>query len=122
MTKSELARYRRRLLALRDQLQNNVESMRDEALHHEDGEGSHNILEEGTELFEQEFTLSLVENEEETLGLIDEALERIEKGTYGICVGSGEPISKDRLDAIPYTPYCVDYAARLEDGDIEEEE
>ncbi len=41
---------------------------------------------------------------------IDAALDRIENGTYGICVRSGEPISKERLDVLPHTPFCKNHA------------
>jgi|SRR5581483_5180789 len=41
-----------------------------------------------------------------TLKLVREALQRIEQGTYGICIDCGEPISEARLSAVPWTPYC----------------
>jgi len=41
---------------------------------------------------------------------IDAALDRIKNGTYGICVTSGEPISKERLDVLPHTPFCKTHA------------
>jgi DnaK suppressor protein len=44
----------------------------------------------------------------EQLGLIDEALDRLEAGDYGICVACGEPISAKRLHAIPWARYCLD--------------
>ena len=61
----------------------------------------------GSDNFEQEFTLSLMENDEETLELIEDALERIEAGTYGSCTECGGRIPKTRLNAIPYTPHCI---------------
>ena len=45
---------------------------------------------------------------------IDEALDRIENGTYAICEGNGKPIPKARLKAIPWAKYCVEYASMLE--------
>ncbi|MEM8539672.1 MAG: TraR/DksA C4-type zinc finger protein [Pseudomonadota bacterium] len=41
---------------------------------------------------------------------IDAALQRIEDGTYGICVICGELISQERLDVVPYTPFCKEHA------------
>ena len=70
----------------------------------------------GSDNFEQEFTLSLMENDDETLEMIEEALERIEDGSYGICAECGSAIPKTRLNAIPYTPYCVKCASRLQGG------
>ncbi|MHB8969056.1 MAG: TraR/DksA family transcriptional regulator [Pirellulaceae bacterium] len=68
----------------------------------------------GSDNFEQEFTLSLMENDEGTLGLIEDALERIESGTYGACVECGGRILKTRLHAIPYTPHCIKCASELQ--------
>lgn len=46
------------------------------------------------------------------VGQIDEALDRIEHGTYGRCVVCGRPIPEERLELVPETPYCVDDAQR----------
>lgn len=50
----------------------------------------------------------------EKLRMIDEALEKIEGGTYGICEGTGKPIPEARLAAIPWTPYTVEFAEKIE--------
>ena len=71
----------------------------------------------GSDNFEQEFTLSLMANEEDTLQLIEAALERIEEGVYGACDECGGPILKLRLNAIPYTPFCVKCAEKLQSAD-----
>ena len=68
----------------------------------------------GTENFEQEFTLALIENEQATLDQISEALERIAKGKFGNCTDCGDSITKQRLQALPYTPLCITCARRLE--------
>ena len=66
----------------------------------------------GSDNFEQEFTLSLMANEEDTLQRIEAALERIEDGTYGLCEECEVAIPKMRLNAIPYTPFCVKCASK----------
>lgn len=50
----------------------------------------------------------------EKLGLIDRALEKIDKGTYGICEGTGKSIPEARMNALPWTPYTVEYAEQSE--------
>ena len=70
----------------------------------------------GTDNFEQEFTLGLLESERVLLGEINEALERIDKGTYGICLGTGLAIGKARLKARPWAKYCIEYAHMIEKG------
>jgi len=65
----------------------------------------------GSDNFEQEFALTLMESEGETLAQIETALERIEDGMYGTCEGCGGRIPKARLTAIPYTDVCVNCAS-----------
>ena len=69
------------------------------------------MAELGSDNFEQEFTLSLMATEEDTLGMIEEALIRVEEGTYGKCLKCGGVIPKTRLNAIPHTPMCVKCAS-----------
>lgn len=61
----------------------------------------------GSENFERSKDLSLQEHSYGRLRLIDEALARIEKGTYGVCQRCGERISRERLEAVPEAPYCL---------------
>ena len=70
----------------------------------------------GTDNFEHEFTLGLIENEEEELREIDEALERMEKGTFGICEVCEKPIPKSRLKIIPYAKLCIECKRGEENG------
>ena len=68
----------------------------------------------GSDNFEQEFTLSLMETEEGTLDAVEASLEKIEEGVYGVCDECSGVISKARLQAIPYTPLCIKCAQKLE--------
>ena len=70
----------------------------------------------GTDNYEQEFALGLLDSERKLLREINEALQRIEDGTYGICEGTGEPIPRARLEANPWARYCVAYARLIEQG------
>jgi DnaK suppressor protein len=121
MKKAELKVYKDRLLLLRARLRGDVHAMADSALKQTRSESSGDLsfmpihmADLGTDNFEQEFTLSLMENEETTLAQIDAALERIEEGAYGNCVECEARIPKTRLNAIPYTPHCVKCASKLE--------
>ena len=75
----------------------------------------------GTDNYEQEFALELMDSERKLLREIDDALERIKQGTYGICEGLGTPIAKARLEAQPWARYCVEYARMLEQGLVPEQ-
>ena len=68
----------------------------------------------GSDTYEQNNTILLMNNEGESLTQIEGALERIESGVYGSCIECEGRIPKMRLKAIPYTPYCVKCASELE--------
>lgn len=116
--------FRKSLQALRARLHGDLNQMTNEALRLDDAGKSNlsnvplHMADVGTENFDQEFTLGLIENEQETLDMIVEALGRIDKGTYGACVECNEAIAKPRLEAIPYTRYCIGCARKLEAGEV----
>jgi RNA polymerase-binding transcription factor DksA len=72
----------------------------------------------GSDNFEQEFTLGLMGNEQNLLREIEDALSRITKGTYGVCVATLKPITKARLQAKPWAKHCIEYARTLEKGGV----
>ena len=76
----------------------------------------------GSDNYEQEFALDLMDGERKMLQEIYDALQRIEQGTYGICQGLRKPIRKARLEAQPWAGYCVEYARMLEQGLAPEQE
>ena len=121
MKPAELETYRDSLLSLQDRLRGDLDQMTDEALHRGQPDSSGNLsnvplhmADVGTENYDQEFTLSLIENEQETLGQIGEALGRIDAGTYGKCEECGELVAKPRLQALPYAKHCIDCARAME--------
>src|ERR1700720_3424141 len=94
----ELGPYRQTLQSLRARLRGDLDQMTDEALGRETAGGTGNLsnvplhmADLGTDNYDQEFTLGLIENEQSTLELINEALSRMEKGTYGQCTDCDEP-------------------------------
>ena len=120
MKKTEMLAYREKLHAIRARLRGDVTAMAEVALRKSGMEGSDSnampihMAELGSDNFEQEFTLGLMEAEEDTLGLIEAALERIDDGSYGRCVQCDGAIPKARLNAIPYTPVCIKCAEQQE--------
>jgi RNA polymerase-binding transcription factor DksA len=70
----------------------------------------------GSDNFEQEFALDLMDSEKKMLKEITDALNRIGEGTFGVCEGKGESISRARLNAIPWARYCVACAELKEKG------
>jgi len=123
MSKAELKDFRQLLLDKRRALIGDMTGMANEALRANRQEGSGDLskvpthdADVGTDNYEQEFTLGLLESERTLLGEINEALERVDGNTYGICLGTGQAISKDRLKARPWAKYCIEYARLLEKG------
>ncbi len=68
----------------------------------------------GSDAYDRDFALSLLSQEQDALYEIDEALKRIELGTYGVCEMSGKPIMRARLEAIPFARYTVECQSQLE--------
>ena len=68
----------------------------------------------GTDNYEQEFTLGLMEKDRKLLRDLNDGLAKIQNGTFGICEGTGKPISRARLEAQPWARYSIEYARKLE--------
>jgi len=119
LTPAEIKGFQTLLLRKREEIVDNVLSLEDEALRREDTNLSNcpmHMGDMGSDTFEIENVLSLADSERRLLREIDEALERIEDGTYGICLGTGQAIGQPRLRAIPWAKYSVEFASLLEKG------
>lgn len=117
----EVKGFRDALLKLRSRLRGDLDQMTDEALklNQPTSSGNHSSMplhmaDLGTENFDQEFTLGLIENEQAIIGEIDEALARIDGGSFGRCEECGGTIARQRLQALPYTRHCIECARKLE--------
>jgi DnaK suppressor protein len=118
----ELDGYRNVLLNLRARLCGDLDQMTDEALRRKP-ESSGNLsnvplhmADVGTENYDQEFTLGLIENEQATLDQVQTALNRLDAGSYGKCLECGEAIARQRLQYLPYAKLCIQCARKQETG------
>jgi RNA polymerase-binding transcription factor DksA len=123
MTQADLDGFRQQLLDLRHRLRGDVSHLTNEALRETGGEASGSLsntpihmADLGTDNFEQEFTLGLIQNEEQALDEIGAALDRVDQGAFGRCEECQKEIPRARLSALPYTRYCVDCARKIEQG------
>jgi RNA polymerase-binding transcription factor DksA len=121
MNQADLDTYRQELLALGRRMNTDLSVVAGEALRTTGGEASGSLsnvpvhpADLGTDNYEQETAVSLLANESQLLELVSAALARIDQGTYGRCQECGGDIEPERLNALPYTPYCKDDAARVE--------
>ena len=80
------------------------------------GNSDNHLGDTASATLDREIDYSLEENSEQVLRAIDGALQRIEEGTYGTCTTCGQPISEERLEAIPYATQCIDCRRKGERG------
>ncbi len=119
LTKTEIGKFKTLLLDYRAALVGDLNHLEDNALSSRREDAAtldiSNFADLGTDNFEKDLTIGLIENSEETLREIDAALLRIEAGTYGVCEESGDPVGKNRLMAIPWARLCIDCQRKAEE-------
>jgi len=112
MMSNQLERYRAQLVELRDRLAEAIarmsETVRTDAI--PVGEHDWHVSESPDK------ELTLEQDEENIRRQVLEALERLDAGVFGLCRKCGGPIGRERLDAMPYTPYCVRCGREVETG------
>ena len=84
-------------------------------------EGTEDIVDRANNSYNRELMFSLSDNERQRLLDIDKALGRIDDGSYGRCSNCGTEISDKRLDAVPWTRYCIDCQELAEQGMLQED-
>jgi len=122
MNKKELHEFKSILLRLRAQLSGEMGKLADEALRQniQDATGDLSSMpihmaDVASDNFEKELNLDFIQMQSADLRSIDEALARIEQGTFGTCESCGKPISKTRLRAVPHARLCIE-CKREEEG------
>ncbi len=129
LTAAEIEHFKQILLVKRAEIIGDVNSIESEALKKSRLDASGDLssmpihmADIGTDNFEQEFALGLMDSERKLLVEIIDALNRINDGYYGICEGTGKSIPKARLQAKPWARYCIKYAIMVEQGLVKEGE
>jgi DnaK suppressor protein len=113
----ELAYYRQLLLKKRAELVGDVATMETEALMSQSGSLSNlpqHMAEQGSDAYGQSLSLDLAAADRKLIKEIDDALQRIGNGTYGVCELTGKPIRKERLEELPWARYSIEAARELE--------
>lgn len=108
----DLDKFRRRLLALEDELRQRIEREVESARQTIDEQPAASDQSVVDELKEESFLLA--DNDRALLAQVRAALKRIEDGTFGRCVVDGGPIEEKRLEAVPWTQYCVKHQEQRE--------
>ena len=115
--------YFQTLMALRKALKGSLDQRSSETIGasaRESGELSINSSDAGTETFDRDLALSIVANDQDALEEIEDAIDRIFAGTYGVCLETNKPINKNRLKAVPFTRFSVEGQIQFERGRIKE--
>ena len=115
MKAEEVAQFKKLLLSVRERLVGKVDFMQGEALKKSRQDASGDLsnvpihmADVGTDNYERDIMIELIQNGEEGVRSIDTALEKIEEGAFGICELCAKKINKDRLKAVPYAKLCID--------------
>jgi RNA polymerase-binding transcription factor DksA len=126
MKRQEQEKYHRRLVEMATRLKSDEVGVSNDALRQVSGDHSGNLsnvpmhlADLGTDTFEQEMSASLLTNARQMQIEVAAALDRCEQGKFGSCEQCGRDIGEGRLQAVPYTRYCVDCAQNAEnEGEV----
>jgi RNA polymerase-binding protein DksA len=117
LPRKELDKYREILLRKRNELIGDIAHMEEEALKQNSGSLSNlpqHMAEQGSDTCEQSLSLDLAQVDRRLIKEIDEALKRIDEGTYGVCLRTGKRISPERLAEVPWAKYTIEAAREME--------
>jgi RNA polymerase-binding transcription factor len=115
MSKKEMEKYRRLLEDKKASLSSDLAKTRS-AEEETTEEATQDIADKAVSSYTREFLYSLTDGERSTLLQIDDAIVRIDDGTYGMCINCGQPMAEKRLTAVPWAPYCVECQELAEKG------
>ncbi len=119
MDKKRLEQFKKKLEArqqdLRRLVSRNVQDGRAA-----DEESAQDIADKAANSYTKEFLFHQSNNDRQLLALVEEALARIREGTFGECVNCGNEVNPKRLEAVPWTRYCIACQEKVEQGILEE--
>ncbi|OFW00121.1 MAG: RNA polymerase-binding protein DksA [Acidobacteria bacterium RIFCSPLOWO2_02_FULL_60_20] len=117
MDKKRLEQYRKRLLERREQLEDIVSKAEQDG-RAADEEIANDIADKATNSYTKEFLFKQSNDDRFILHLIQEALERMDAGGYGVCVACGGEMQQKRIDAVPWARHCIDCQEKQEQGTL----
>ena len=119
MEKKKLDSFRKKLEERQQALRKTV-SRTEEDGRIADQDSAQDIADRAANSYTKEFLFSVSNNERQLLNMVETALQRIREGTFGECVHCGNEINAKRLEAVPWTRYCIACQEKKEQGQLEE--
>jgi len=119
MDKKKLESFKKRLEERQQSLRKTV-SRTEEDGRIADQDTAQDIADRAASSYTKEFLFSQSNNERQLLQMVENALQRIREGEFGECVNCGNEINGKRLEAVPWTRYCISCQEKLENGQLEE--
>ncbi|MFA5058999.1 MAG: TraR/DksA family transcriptional regulator [Candidatus Omnitrophota bacterium] len=120
MDKKNLLQYKKILLGMKEKIVGEIKQMSNDASVSQkeiagdsSGHGMH-IADIASDMYDREFSLGLASNDRELLYKVNEALQKVNDGNFGICAQCAKPIAVARLKAIPYAQTCLKCQEKLE--------
>jgi len=112
--KKELEYFKKLILKIKDKITDEIRHISDDTLKKSQKDASgdissytYHMADVASDTYDREFSLGLASNERESLYELDDAIKKIEEGTFGICEGCKSSITKTRLKALPYARLCL---------------
>lgn len=119
MDKKKVEAFKKRLEERQKELRTNV-SRNEQDGRAADLDTAQDIADRASSSYQKEFLFHQSSNERQTLQMVEGALSRIREGTFGECISCGNEINVKRLEAVPWTRYCIECQEKLEQGLLEQ--
>jgi DnaK suppressor protein len=120
MEKKRLEQFKKKLEERQQELRRVVRNTEQDG-RDADSEVAQDIADKAANSYNKEFLFHQSNSERHTLGMVEGALDRIRQGSFGQCISCGEDINTKRLEAVPWTRYCIACQEKLEKGQLVEE-
>ena len=119
MDKKRLEHFRKKLLAKQEELLKLVSRMEHDG-RAADEDSTQDLADKAANSYTKEFLFHQSNNERQLLSMVEVALARMREGVFGECINCGNEINAKRLEAVPWTRYCIACQEKQEQGSLEE--
>ena len=119
MEKKRLEQFRKQLEQRQQELRRVVSRTQEDG-RIADAEAAQDIADRAANSYTKEFLFAQSNNDRQLLGMVEMALSRIREGSFGECINCGNEINAKRLEAVPWTRYCIECQEKMEKGQLEE--